>query len=435
MSEYRDEYYNCEPELEQAILVGLDQGDAEWPVSESLAELERLAQTDGAEVIATMVQKLSRPVGRTFIGTGKAEELKAMVERMGCDVVIFDDELTPSQQTNLEEILGDDVKILDRTALILDIFAQHATTKEGRLQVQLAQLSYVLPRLRGMWSHLVTEQARGGIGGRFGAGESQLEIDRRQIRKRISALNADLKKLDQQRDTQAKSRRISGVFSVALAGYTNAGKSTLLNTLSESDVYVKDELFATLDPTTRSINLEEGRKVCITDTVGFIQKLPHTLVKAFNSTLSEVKSADLLLKVVDATDANKFKELNAVNHVLKQIGADHIPFFVVFNKCDLLDSEQLENLMLTNPDAIFISALKDEGCDHLMRKIAGFASQDDVLLSCLIPFDKGNLVHVLHERAQVIREQYLPEGLQVTARIPKDMVAGFQPYGIEDPAK
>ena len=304
---------------EKAILVGVDLGSSEWPLEDSMAELERLAQTDGAEVVASLTQRLDKPVSRTFIGSGKTEELVHLVKSLDADVVIFDDELTPSQQSNLEKIVGSPVKIIDRTALILDIFGVHATTHEGRLQVQLAQLQYLYPRLRGMWSHLVGEQTRGGIGSRFGQGESQLEVDRRLIRKRMTTLRSELARLDTRRSTQSKARWESGVYRVAMAGYTNAGKSTLLNRLSGSDVYAKDELFATLDPTTRALDLDEGRKFTLTDTVGFIQKLPTTLIESFKSTLAEVKNADLVLRVMDASDPNLSRELRTVDSILKQI--------------------------------------------------------------------------------------------------------------------
>ncbi len=425
------EMYSTEIPPERAMLVGVDMKNQEWPLDLSLAELERLAETDGAQTVFTLTQKLTRPVSATFIGSGKVEEMIGFAQRMDVDVIIFDDELTPSQQANLEKAVGKNIKIIDRTALILDIFGQHATTREGKLQVQLAQLQYLYPRLRGMWSHLVTEQQRGGIGGRFGAGESQLEVDRRQVKKRISALRSELKKLEVQRDTQSKARKTTGVFSVALAGYTNAGKSTLLNLLSEADVYAKDELFATLDPTTRSIYLEEGRKITLTDTVGFIQKLPHTLIESFNTTLSEIKSSDLILKVVDVSDPNFERELKSVNDVLEKIKADEIDYLKVFNKCDLLQKDELAFLKTLHPDAIFISALTSEGIQELLYQIAKQASKADTTLTCHIPFDKGQLISIAHERCQVIREVYDDQGLNLTARVPQDLVDAFSPYVIE----
>ena len=416
---------------ERAILVGVDLGHSDWPIEESLAELGRLAQTDGAEVVGTMVQRLDRPVPKTFIGSGKVAELVEEVRRLNADVVIFDDELSPSQQSNLEKAVGEPTKIIDRTALILDIFGVHATTREGRLQVQLAQLQYLLPRLRGMWSHLVGEQTRGGIGSRFGQGESQLEVDRRLVRRRISTLREELERLDRRRETQSKARWESGVWRVALAGYTNAGKSTLLNRISGSDVYVRDELFATLDPTTRAVTLEEGRKITVTDTVGFIQKLPTTLVEAFKSTLAEVSAADLILKVVDASDPNADKELKAVDEVLRQIGADKIRSFVVLNKSDLLDAESRTACALRHPNASFVSALEGKGISSLLHRIAEEAARDNVTMTALVPYDKGILVKMVHERCQIVRESYVAEGLMVTVSAPQRVAAALEPYRVE----
>ena len=386
--------FETAPVPERALLVGVDLGDAEWPIGESMDELARLAETDGAVVVGRTTQRLDHPVPRTYVGSGKAEEICRLVRELSVDVVIFDDELTPSQQSNLEKAVGEPTKVIDRTALILDIFAVHATTHEGRLQVQLAQLQYVYPRLRGMWSHLVGEQTRGGIGSRFGQGESQLEVDRRLIRSRISWLRRELAALETRRSVQSKARWDSGVWRVALAGYTNAGKSTLLNRLTGSDVYVRDELFATLDPTTRSLDLEEGRKVTLTDTVGFIQKLPTTLVEAFKSTLAEVTAADLILEVVDASDRNADKEVAAVDAILKEIGADGIRRVVVYNKCDLLGEEARRSLAVSHPEAVCISALEGQGVRGLLYRIAQEASAGDTTMTVLVPYDKGLLATV-----------------------------------------
>lgn len=285
------------PELERAILVGVDWGEQLWPVDRSLDELSRLVETAGAKVVGRLVQRLDHPNPKSFLGSGKVDELSSLVVSLSADVVIFDDDLTPSQQTFLERAMGGSIKIIDRTALILDIFGLHAMTREGRLQVQLAQLQYLLPRLRGMWSHLAKEQTRGGIGSRFGQGESQLELDRRMIRGRISVLRRELSDLEKRRLVQSGQRVASPAYRIALAGYTNAGKSSLLNALTGSNVLSQDKLFATLDPTTRCCVIPGGRRVVITDTVGFIQKLPHGLVDAFKSTLAEVKEADLILRV------------------------------------------------------------------------------------------------------------------------------------------
>ena len=420
------------PVPERAILVGVDLGRSDWSCEESLAELARLAETDGAEVVLTMTQRLDSPVPKTFIGKGKVEELISMVRSLYADVVIFDEELTPSQQANLEKLVGEPVKIIDRTALILDIFGVHAKTHEGRLQVQLAQLQYVLPRLRGMWSHLVGEQTRGGIGSRFGQGESQLEVDRRLVRARISTLRRELERLERRRNVQSKARWDSGVYRVALVGYTNAGKSTLLNRLTGSDVYAKDELFATLDPTTRALDLEEGRKITITDTVGFIQKLPTMLVESFKSTLAEVRAADLVLLVVDASDPHRELEIDAVRSVLEEIDAGDIRCVEVLNKVDLVDEEELRGVLATHPDAQPVSALTGQGIRGLLYRIAKEASEGSVSLTVLVPYEKGLLMKMVHERCQVLRERYVQEGLLATVRADARMAATLEPYVVPD---
>lgn len=424
----RFEPISTAPVPERAILVGVDLGRGEWSCEESLAELARLAETDGAEVVLTMTQRLDAPTPKTFIGRGKVEELCSYVRNLSADVVIFDDELTPSQQANLERAVGEPVKIIDRTALILDIFGVHAKTHEGRLQVQLAQLQYVLPRLRGMWSHLVGEQTRGGIGSRFGQGESQLEVDRRLVRARISTLRRELERLERRRDVQSKARWDSGVYRVALVGYTNAGKSTLLNRLTGAGVYVQDELFATLDPTTRALDLEEGRRVTITDTVGFIQKLPTMLVESFKSTLAEVRAADLILLVADASDPHRELEMSAVRSVLAEIGADQIRCVEVLNKCDLLDEAGLREARAAHPDAQFVSALAGEGMRGLLYRVAQEASAGSVALTVLVPYEKGLLMKMVHERCQVMRESYVQEGLLATVRADARMAATLAPY-------
>lgn len=413
--------------------MGVELDAPDWPLDESLDELERLAQTDGAEVVMRVTQRLERPNPKTFIGSGKAHELATYCMNLDADVVIFDDELTPSQQANLEGILGRDIKVIDRTALILDIFGAHATTREGRLQVQLAQNQYLLPRLRGMWGHLVHEQTRGGIGSRFGQGESQLEIDRRLVRDRISNLRRELALLERRRSVQSKARWDSGIYRVALVGYTNAGKSTLLNTLTGSSVYVRDELFATLDPTTRSLDLEEGRRITITDTVGFIQKLPTMLVESFKSTLAEVNAADLILLVVDASDPNAPKEIATVRNVLKEIDAHAIKQVVVYNKCDLLSDEEISDLANANPDAVLISALAGKGLQALQYRIAKEASEGDVTITVRIPYEKGLLLKMTHERCQIVREEYSEGGVVATVKASKRMANTLEPYRIISP--
>lgn len=411
--------------------MGADFEGAEWPIDESLDELGRLAQTDGAVVVMRVTQRLERPNPKTFIGSGKAREIAQYCTNLDADVVIFDDELTPSQQANLERIVGRDVKVIDRTALILDIFGAHATTREGRLQVQLAQNQYLLPRLRGMWGHLVHEQTRGGIGSRFGQGESQLEVDRRLVRDRISSLRGELELLERRRGVQSKARWDSGIYRVALVGYTNAGKSTLLNALTGSSVYVRDELFATLDPTTRSLDLEEGRRITVTDTVGFIQKLPTMLVESFKSTLAEVSAADLILLVVDASDTHAAKEIAAVQQVLKEIGANSIKQVLVYNKCDLLREEERTRLAALHPDAVLISALKAKGLQALQYRIAKEASEGDVTLTVRVPYQKGMLLRMMHERCQMVREDYTDHGVVATVRASARMANTLEPYRMD----
>lgn len=406
-----DTFFEIEdPLIERAVLVGIDRQDPTWPLDESLAELERLANTAGADVVAVTSQRLTTPNPKTFIGSGKAEEVADLCRSFAADVVILDDELTPSQQTNLEKVVPKDVKVIDRTALILDIFALHATSKEGRLQVRLAQSEYLLPRLRGMWAHLASNRMGGGVGSRFGEGESQLEVDRRMVRKRITTIKRELKHLNEVRGLQRESRYQSGIFKVALAGYTNAGKSSLLNRLTNADVLSYDKLFATLDSTTRKFALPEGREITLTDTVGFIQKLPTTLVEAFKSTLDEIVGADLILHVIDASSPEYEAQMKSVEETLQQIGAESIKRIEVFNKIDLLDADEKEALIKRRGDAISVSAKTGEGIDTLIDRIAKVASAFDAHLRVLLPFDRGDLVSIAHERCHIISEEHTEQG-------------------------
>ena len=427
----RFEPISTAPIPERAILMGVDWRESNWPIDRSLDELERLADTAGAVVVARLTQRLDRPIPKSYIGSGKVEELRGFVQRLDADVVIFDDDLSPSQQSYLERALGEPTKIIDRTALILDIFGLHARTREGRLQVQLAQLQYLLPRLRGMWSHLAKEQTRGGIGSRFGQGESQLEVDRRMIRNRIAALRKDLKGLEKRRDVQSKWRASSPAFRVALAGYTNTGKSSLLNRLTGSDVLAQDKLFATLDPTTRSYELPGGRAITVTDTVGFIQKLPHGLVEAFKSTLSEVRDADLILKVVDISDDDHARQLDAVDRVLREVEACERPSVTVFNKVDLLDPLEREALERRMPEAVFFSARTGYGLEALLERIALEASASDELISCEIPYREGALVAAIRKQGSVLSESYLDDSLSMVCRVPARIASALEPYRTE----
>lgn len=417
-----------EQRRERAVLVGVDRPGASWPLSSSLAELERLVDTAGADVVATTTQKLDAPNPRTFVGTGKAEEIAQLARANAADLVVFDDELTPSQQSNLEKVVGKDVKVIDRTALILDIFALHATSKEGRLQVRLAQSQYLLPRLRGMWAHLASNRMGGGVGSRFGEGESQLEVDRRMVRKRVTSIKRELAHLAEVRALQRVNRYASGMFKVALAGYTNAGKSSLLNRLTNADVLSYDKLFATLDSTTRKFELPEGREITLTDTVGFIQKLPTTLVEAFKSTLDEITGADLVLHVVDVSSDEREDQITAVEDVLGQIAAQDIARVEVFNKCDLLDDEQLVALKARHAQAVFVSAATGEGIEDLVTRIAQVASVRDTHLDVLLPYDRGDLVSLAHERCHIVSESHEESGTHIVMLAPPSYAGLFRSF-------
>jgi len=416
---------------DRAVLVGVDRASAQWPIEESMAELERLAHTAGAEVVDTLTQRLDKPNPRTFIGAGKAEEVAHIARDSGANVVIIDDDLTPTQQANLEDIIPD-TKVLDRTQLILDIFALHAASREGKLQVELAQLEYMLPRLRGMWGHLVRERLGGGRGARFGAGESQLETDRRLARKRIRDLKRDLASVARERELQRKQRARSGLFRVSLVGYTNAGKSTLLNALTAAQVLSADMLFATLDSTTRRLALPEGRGVTLTDTVGFIHKLPHGLVEAFKSTLDEVSASDLLLHVTDASASHRDAQMQAVREVLHEIDAHRTRQLVVFNKLDLIGQEERALLARRHPAAVLVSAQTGEGIDSLLRRVAEEAARDSVTLTVLVPYTRGEIVKLAHERAQVLSETHTPHGTRMMLRAPTEIADTFDDFALSE---
>lgn len=420
-----------EQRRERAVLVGVERPGTSWPLASSLSELERLVDTAGADVVAVTSQKLDSPNPKTFVGTGKAEEVAELARAHAADLVVFDDELTPSQQANLEKVVGRDVKVIDRTALILDIFALHATSKEGRLQVRLAQNEYLLPRLRGMWAHLASNRMGGGVGSRFGEGESQLEVDRRMVRKRITSIKRELAHLADVRKIQREGRYASGMFKVALAGYTNAGKSSLLNRLTGAGVLSYDQLFATLDSTTRKFELPEGREITVTDTVGFIQKLPTTLVEAFKSTLDEITGADLVLHVVDASSDEREAQIEAVEDVLGQIGAHDVDRVEVFNKCDLLDEEEQAALRLRHPQAVLVSAETGEGIDDLVARIARVASARDAHLDVVLPYSRGDLVSLAHERCHIVSEEHREDGTHLVMLAAPSYAGLFRPFSIE----
>jgi GTP-binding protein HflX len=390
-----------------------------------LAELEELSRTAGVEPVARLVQHRGAPDPRTYVGKGKLDELKLEYGNARAEVLIVDDELSPSQQRLLENELQ--ARVVDRAELILDIFAQHAVTAEGKLQVELAQLEYNLPRMRGMWQHL--ERLGGGVGTR-GPGESQLETDRRLARQRVSLLKGRLKELRRQRDVRRKERRRTEIPTVALAGYTNVGKSTLLNALTEATVSVRDRLFETLDPTTRGFE-HDGRRYLVTDTVGFVRRLPHQLVEGFAATLEETLVADLVLHVVDGSVAEDtlIEQIAAVNGVLHEIGADELPIELVINKADAVDGEHLRHLSNRYPDALQVSALTGAGLDELRVRIADRFAERFESVRLLLPYAQGAKLNELYALgAPIEQREDTSEGVLVVARLPRREIRRFAPY-------
>ncbi len=422
---------------ERVLLVGVDIfGDENLlPLEESLSELGRLADTAGLNVVGTVEQKLSSPNPKTFIGSGKVEEVQGLLEELNAELVIFDSELNPRHQRELEKIFEDDVQVLDRTALILDIFAQHANTHEGSLQVELAQYEYRLPRLTRAWTHLARQA--GGGGGRSGSGgvglrgpgEKQLESDRRDIHQRIDYLKKELEKVRAHRGRHRARRKKSRVPVVALVGYTNAGKSTLLNQISDADVYAADQLFATLDPTTRRVELPGGTVALFSDTVGFIQKLPTNLVAAFRATLEEIAEADLLLHVVDVTHPSAQAQAQSVLETLEEIEADHIPILTVLNKIDRLESPETANEILAGfSDTVAVSALKGEGIDELLAAVHNKLFEAFEFVEVMLPFQEGALIAMFHEQGQVEKVEHTRDGVIMSGRLPGRIMAQYAPF-------
>ncbi len=422
---------------ERALLVGVRvRGHGElFTIEDSLDELERLANTAGIVVVGREIQRLDAVHPGTFIGSGKVEGIRALQPELGFELVIFDDELSPAQLRNLEKAL--ELRILDRTALILDIFALHAHTREGALQVELAQYAYRLPRLTRQWTHL-SRQGVGGVGLR-GPGETQLESDRREIGRRMAQVRAELEEVRKYRGLQRRRRRRAGLPVIAIVGYTNAGKSTLLNRLTNANVLVEDMLFATLDPTTRRMALPSGKEVLFTDTVGFIQKLPTQLVAAFHATLEEVHEADILLHVVDVTDQNVLEQVAAVNEVLHEIGAEDKPIIVALNKVDLLDDPEavlspapdgpfamrrnpIRELEETYAHVVAISAEQGVGIDELQSAIEEVLLEQMVELDVVVPYQSGELLNLWHRQGIVEAETYTPQGTRVRGRLPRWLV-------------
>jgi GTP-binding protein HflX len=404
---------------ERAVLVGVGPGMS----AEDLDELAALADSAGAETVARVIQTRSDPDPATFVGKGKLREIHDEVHRGRADVVILDRELTPGQLRNLEERLG--TKVIDRTALILDIFALHAQSREGKAQVELAQLNYLLPRLRG-WGEAMS-RAGGGIGTRMGGGETKLEVDRQHIRRRISKLRKDLKHLARTRDVKRSSRERSGVPQIAIAGYTNAGKSTLMNALTQAGVLVANQLFATLDPTTRRIELPNGREATLSDTVGFVSKLPHDLVEAFRSTLEEVVRADLILHVADGS-GEVDHQVDAVRGVLAEIGAGSMPEVLALNKVDLLDDDGRARLIGRYPDALPVSAVTGEGLDALLHAVEVALPRPPVEIHALVPYEREDLVARLHRDAEVLSTERTDDGTLVHARVGGRDAAELEPF-------
>jgi len=427
--------------IERAVLVGVELNSSPGllTLEDSLAELALLADTAGLVVVGQLTQRLNRPEPSTLIGSGKVEELAGVVAELNANVVLFDEELSPRQQRELEKVFGEEIKVIDRTALILDIFARHARTREGAVQVELAQYEYRLPRLTRAWTHLARQSggraggASGGVGVR-GPGETQLEVDRREISRRISFLKRQLEEISKYRTQYRRNRRESTNSVLALVGYTNAGKSTLLNALSDANVLAMDRLFATLDPTTRRIELVNGHTALLTDTVGFIQKLPTMLVASFRATLEEVTEADLLIHVVDLSHPNMDEQVAAVEEVLEELDAGDKTVITALNKVDRIDQSdpeavaRLQTALEEYPNAVAVSALTGEGLEGLRNKIEQVLRSHMAPLDVLIPYAHGELVALIHEHGSVDLEEHTETGTRMVARVPVALAGRYVDY-------
>ena len=421
--------------LERVVLVGIWTQGSAADADASLAELAALAQTAGSEVLEGLIQRRDKPDPSTYIGSGKAQELREVVLATGADTVICDGELSPAQLTALEKAVK--VKVIDRTALILDIFAQHATSAEGKAQVSLAQMEYMLPRLRG-WGESMSRQAGGRAGGAGGGvgtrgpGETKIETDRRRIRERMAKLRREIREMKKIRDTQRSGRRRSEVPSIAIVGYTNAGKSSLLNALTGAGVLVENALFATLEPTTRRGQFEDGRPFVLTDTVGFVRHLPTQLVEAFQSTLEEVVDADLLVHVVDGSDVDPLGQINAVREVVNDVLESHdvkpAPELLVVNKIDAADDLALAKLRRALPGAVFVSAHTGEGLERLRQRLGELVEPTDVAVDVTIPYDRGDLVARVHELGRVDATEHTEGGTRIKAQVPVAMAAALREF-------
>lgn len=406
-------------QLERVVLVGVWTEGTIKDAENSLAELKALAETAGSEVLEGLIQRRDKPDPATYIGSGKVIELKQVVVSTGADTVVCDGELSPSQLRQLEDKLK--VKVVDRTALILDIFAQHAKSKEGKAQVELAQIAYLLPRLRG-WGDSLSRQVGGraaggaGIGGR-GPGETKIETDRRRIRDKMAKLRKEIAEMRVSRDTKRQERRRFNIPSVAITGYTNAGKSSLLNKLTNAGVLVENALFATLDPTVRKTQSSDGRVYTLSDTVGFVRHLPHQLIDAFKSTLEEVSGADLIVHVVDGSHADPFEQIRAVRLVIDEIGGKDIPEIIAINKVDVADPHVVMEILRKEPNSYAFSVRTGFGIEGLLHAIESLLPRPSIEINVVIPYERGDLVHAIHEQGEIFSEQYLSEGTSIHARV------------------
>jgi GTP-binding protein HflX len=417
--------------LERVILVGVWTSGSSKDAENSMAELAALAETAGSQVLDALIQRRDKPDPATYIGSGKVSELKGIVKSTGADTVICDGELSPGQLRNLEDKVK--VKVVDRTALILDIFAQHAKSKEGKAQVELAQMSYMLPRLRGWGESLSRQAARaGGIGGR-GPGETKIEIDRRRIRDKMAKLRREISEMKVARDTKRQERRRNSIPSVAIAGYTNAGKSSLLNRLTDAGVLVQNALFATLDPTVRKAETQDGRIYTLSDTVGFVRHLPHELIDAFKSTLEEVSGADLIVHVVDGANSDPIGQINAVREVISEIGGQKIPEIIALNKSDIADPETIRALLRDEPSAISISVHTGAGIPKLIEAIEAALPRPKVELRVLLPFSRGDLLNRVHETGEILELEHTELGTRIFARVDEALAAKLESYSVTKP--
>lgn len=411
--------------LERVILVGVWTEGSVKDAENSMEELAALAETAGSKVLDALIQRRDKPDPATFIGSGKVSELKAIVKSTGADTVVCDGELSPSQLRNLEDKVK--VKVVDRTALILDIFAQHAKSKEGKAQVELAQMSYMLPRLRG-WGDSLSRQA-GGIGGR-GPGETKIEVDRRRIRDKMSKLRREIGDMKVARDTKRQERKRNSIPSVAIAGYTNAGKSSLLNRLTNAGVLVQNALFATLDPTVRRSETSDGRTYTLSDTVGFVKHLPHDLIDAFKSTLEEVSGADVIVHVVDGSHSDPLGQIKAVRGVIADIGGARIPEIIALNKADIADPQVIAQVLIQEPDAYLISVHSGVGIEKLIRAIESSLPRPRIEIRTILPYDRGDLVSQIHEQGEIISQEYLPEGTSLHAMVDGSLAHALEKYSV-----